>query len=68
MLDMENKSAAGGATIADRFKLDLADPNAKKPGMGKGALCAVIVGVIGLVVSGLLCFTLYSHWEFLQSA
>lgn len=65
---MENKSTAGGATIADRFKLDMPDPNAKKAGAGKGTLCAVIVGVIALVVSGLLAFTLYSHWEFLQGA
>ena len=55
---------AGGATIADRFKLDLQDPNAKKAKTGVGTICAVIAGVLALGAAGLLTFILYSHLEF----
>lgn len=61
-------AAAGGATIADRFKLDLTDPaKAKKPA-GKGAVCAVIAAFAALAVSGFLTFVIYQHWEFLKGA
>ena len=60
--------AAGGATIADRFKLDLQDPNAKKQSAGAGTTAAVIAALLALAVSGILTFILYQHWEFLQSA
>ena len=59
---------AGGATIADRFKLDVADPKAQKAPAGKGAMFAVIAGVLALAVAGILTFIIYQHWEFLQSA
>ena len=57
----------GGATIADRFKLDMPDPNAKASA-GKGALCAVIAGVLALVVAGVLTFVMWQHWQFLANA
>jgi len=57
----------GGATIADRFKLDMPDPNAKKAQAGKGAMFAVIAGFLALAVAGILTFVLYQHWEYLQA-
>ena len=60
--------APGGATIADRFKLDMPDPNAQKAPAGKGALFAVIAGVLALAVAGILTFVIYQHWTYLQSA
>jgi len=59
---------AGGATIADRFKLDLIDPNAKKASAGKGTMCAVIAGVLALAVAGVLVAVIYQHWQFLANA
>ena len=61
-------ATTGGATIADRFKLDMTDPNARKASAGKGAMFAVIAGVLALAVAGVLTFIMYQHWEFLQSA
>ena len=61
--------AAGGAAIADRFKLDLQDANAKKG--ASGGVSAMIAGVFALValaVAGLLTYKLYAHWEFLKGA
>ena len=62
--------ATGGATIADRFKLDLPDPNATAARMvgKKAAMAALIVGLVALGLAGLLTFPLYSHWEFLKGA
>lgn len=60
--------ATGGATIADRFKLDMPDPNAKKAPAGKGTMCAVIAGVLALAVAGFLTFVIYQHWQFLANA
>ena len=56
-----------GATIADRFKLDMPDPKAKAP-EGKGTLYAVVAGGLALIVAGILTYTLYQHWEFLMGA
>lgn len=58
--------AAGGATIADRFKLDLQDPNAAKASAGVGTVVALIAAVLALVAAGVLTFVLHQHWEFLQ--
>ena len=57
----------GGATIADRFKLDMSDPKAKAPA-GKGTLYAVVAGCLALIVVGVLTYTLWQHWEFLMPA
>jgi len=59
--------APGGATIADRFKLDAPDPNARK-GAGTGTVVTVVVGLLALAVVGVLTFVLYTHWEFLKDA
>lgn len=60
---------AGGATIADRFKLDVPEASAKKGGGGtvgkKAATIALIVGLVALTVAGVLTFVLYQHWDYL---
>ena len=67
--DIPEIPAAGGATIADRFKLDAPDPSAKKGGpAGAGTKIAVIAGLIALGVAGFLAFMLYQHLEFLKAA
>ena len=61
--------AAGGATIADRFKLDMSDGDAKKPvAGGKSATIAVMAGLVALAVAGILTYILWQHWEFLMPA
>ena len=57
----------GGATIADRFKLDMPDPNAKKAS-GVGATIAVVAGLLALAVAGVLTFIIYQHWQYLANA
>lgn len=64
---MEANNTSGGATIADRFKLDLTDPSLKKDD-GKGAKAAVIAGFIALAIAGVLTFMIYQHLQFLQNA
>ena len=59
------KQASGGATIADRFKLDT--PQAPKAA-GKGTKAAFIAALLALVVAGVLTYVLYQHWEFLMPA
>ena len=61
--------AAGGATIADRFKLDVTDPAAKKPtGNSTATTVAGIAGLVALIIAGILTYILYQHWEFLMPA
>lgn len=57
----------GGATIADRFKQDTPDPNAKKAS-GVGATIAVVAGLLALAVAGVLTFIIYQHWQYLANA
>lgn len=57
----------GGATIADRFKLDMPDPNAKKAS-GAGTTIAVVAGLLALAVAGVLTFIIYQHWQYLANA
>ena len=60
--------AAGGATIANRFKLDMSEPE-KKPAVGGPATtCAIAAGLIALAVAGILTYMLWQHWEFLMPA
>ena len=60
--------AAGGATIADRFKLDMPDEGAKKAAGGKSTTFAVAAGLLALAVAGILTYILWQHWEFLMPA
>lgn len=65
----EIPSAPAAATIADRFKLDAPDPNAKKSAAsGAGTTVAVLAGVAALAVAGVLTFIIFQHWEFLKGA
>jgi len=60
--------SVGGATIADRFKLDMPDPNAQRPAAGKATVCAVAAALLAVVVAGVLTYVLWQHWEFLMPA
>ena len=66
----EAASAGGGsAVLADRFKLDLQDPNAKRGSSGgAAATVAAVAGLIALAVAGILTFVIYQHWEALKGA
>ena len=60
---------AGGAAIADRFKLDLQDPSEKKSSSGGvAATIAAVAGFVALGIAGILTFIIYQHWEFLKGA
>ena len=63
-------AATGGATIADRFKLDLTNPaDVKAASVSKSATTAAfIAGLVALAVTGLLTFILFQHWSFLMPA
>jgi hypothetical protein len=63
----EPAPVSGGATIADRFKLDVPDPNAKKSA-GKGSAVTLAAALLALGVAGVLTFILFQHWEFLKAA
>ena len=67
-MTIKKKAAPGGAAIANRFKLDLAEPE-KKPTVGStAATVAGVAGLIALIVAGILTYVLYQHWEFLMPA
>lgn len=63
-------ATTGGATIADRFKLDLTNPaEAKGPTVGKKETTfAFAAGLLALAVAGLLTYILYQHWVSLMPA
>ena len=62
---------AGGATIADRFKLEPVETTAA-PRNGyiskNAATTALVFGLIALAVTVTLTVMIYKHWEFLMSA
>ena len=58
----------GGATIADRFKLDTIESAKPARTTGKtAAAVALAAAVVGLALAGGLVFVLYGHLEFLSS-
>jgi uncharacterized protein involved in exopolysaccharide biosynthesis len=60
-------ATTGGATIADRFKLEPTTPQKDVATVGKkGTLWALLAGVASLAVAGILTFLLYQHWEYLM--
>ena len=59
---------AAGATIADRFRLDVPDPKAQKQAGGPATTCALVAGLIALAVAGILTYVIWQHWEFLTPA
>jgi hypothetical protein len=60
--------AVGGATIADRFKLDADEPQKKAGPAAKSTAAAFYTALAALVTIGVLTFILYKHWEFLMPA
>ena len=62
---------AGGAAIADRFKLDPVDTTAV-PRNGyiskNAATTALVFGLIAFVITVSLTVMIYKHWEFLMPA
>lgn len=58
----------GGATIADRFKLDVPDQKKGPTVSKKAAAVALTGGLLALAAAGALAFMLYRHWEFLKGA
>ena len=63
-------NGAGGAAIADRFKLDtVSGPVYKGPTIGKTAsLVALIAGFICLGLAATVTTLLYLHWDYLMRA
>ena len=61
---------AGGAAIADRFKLEPVDNAASRAGTvgKKSAMVALIFGLIALGITVALTLTIYKHWEYLMPA
>lgn len=61
----------GGATIADRFKLDVPAKPVKSGGSGTSSAAgniAFFVALAGLALAGILTFVIYQHWGFLKGA
>ena len=67
MMKTPASEGAGGAAIADRFKLDVPVQTAN-PGASVGTKIVVVAALIALAVVGILAYTLYGHWEFLKGA
>ena len=68
MMKTPASEGAGGAAIADRFKLDPVDNSASRAGTvsKKSATTALIFGLIALAVTIALTVTIYQHWNFLM--
>lgn len=63
----EASASTGGATIADRFKLEPTAPAKAKGSVSKSAaLAALVAALAGLALSGILTYVLYQHLEFLK--
>ena len=60
--------AAGGATIANRFKLDMTEPEKKPAAGGTAATVAGVAGLVAVAVAGILTYILWQHWDFLMPA
>jgi hypothetical protein len=62
--------SAGGAAIADRFKLEPVDTTAPRNGYisKNAAMSALVFGLIAFVVTVTLTVMIYKHWEFLMPA
>ena len=71
MMKTPASEGAGGAAIADRFKLDPVATTAA-PGNGSisktAATAALVFGLIALAVTVTLTVMIYKHWEFLMQA
>ena len=61
-------AAGGGATIANRFKLDMTEPGQKPTVSSKATTAAATAGLIALAVVGILTYVLWQHWDYLMPA
>ena len=61
-------AAPGGATIADRFKLENVAPAPARTVNKTATIIALVAAAIALGVSGILTFNLYQSLEFLKAA
>ena len=70
MMKTPASEGAGGAAIADRFKLDPVDTTAPRNGYisKNAAMSALVFGLIAFVVTVTLTVMIYKHWEFLMPA
>ncbi|MBO4448637.1 MAG: hypothetical protein J5807_04030 [Kiritimatiellae bacterium] len=70
MMKTPASEGAGGAAIADRFKLDPVDTTAPRNGYisKKAATTALVFGLIAFVITVSLTVMIYKHWEFLMPA
>ena len=70
MMKTPASEGAGGAAIADRFKLDPVDTTAPRNGYisKKAATTALVFGLIAFVITVSLTVLIYKHWEFLMPA
>ena len=59
-------ATTGGATIADRFKLDVVQDKDKSDAAGAGVKIALVGALVALGVAGFLAYSLYEHNEFLS--
>jgi len=63
----DQPASAGGAAIANRFKLEVPAEAPKKASLsGPAVTAAFIAALLSLGVAGFLAFTLWKHWEFLM--
>ena len=60
--------ASGGAAIASRLRLDAPDPKARTSVSTTGAKVALGAAAVSLLVTGVLVYMLWRHWEFLMPA
>ena len=67
VMTIKKPAKEGGATIADRFRLDAP---AEKPKAVGGTSLTVAFGaaLVALGVVALLTYMLYQHWDFLKGA
>ncbi|MBR3957403.1 MAG: hypothetical protein IKJ89_06095 [Kiritimatiellae bacterium] len=70
MMKTPASEGAGGAAIADRFKLEPVDATAPRHGYisKSAATTALVFGLIAFVITVTLTVMIYKHWEFLRFA
>ena len=70
MMKTPASEGAGGAAIADRFKLEPVDTTAPRHGYisKSAATTALVFGLIAFVITVTLTVRIYKHWEFLRFA
>lgn len=62
----QETTAAGGAVIADRFKLDVPQP-AQSSGSKVGAAIALVCSLISIVLLGATAWMIYQNLDLIQN-